>query len=63
MSRIIRCVVCGKQAVNREVPPYDDHVTTLINAKAGVKPNECYCGHCAKDLDEDGLFPEERSQL
>jgi hypothetical protein len=56
----IFCVVCGKQAVNEFVKQNDKHCTTIIGAKAAIKSDECYCGHCAKDLDENGLFPEER---
>jgi hypothetical protein len=57
----IYCVVCAKQAVNRRVSRYDELVTTLQGAKAAVNPYECYCGYCAEDLDENGLFPEDRS--
>lgn len=59
----VYCVCCGKQAINSQVPESDQYMTTLIGAKAAFGPGECYCGHCAKDLDEDGLFPEERVQL
>lgn len=55
----IFCVVCGKQAVNRIVDKNNKICTTLIGAKAAIARDECYCGHCAKDLDENGLFPEE----
>ena len=60
---IIRCVVCGRQAIKEPTCGNENHITTLIGARAGFKPDECYCGHCAKDMDEDGLFPEERAQL
>lgn len=56
----IYCCVCGKQAIDAPVSIDDNYVTTLIGAKAGFKQNECFCGHCAVDLDENGLFPEER---
>lgn len=56
----IICVSCNKQAVNIEVNDRDQRVTTLIGAVAGFRDGECYCGHCSKDLDENGLFPEER---
>ncbi len=56
----IMCVVCNKQALREYVNPDDRYVTTLIGAKAAFGSGECYCGHCAKDLDENGLFPEER---
>ena len=56
----IYCVCCGKQALNEKVAINALYITTLIGARAGFKANECYCGHCAKDMDENGLFPEER---
>lgn len=60
MARIV-CVCCGKQAIPGEVPLNDPYVTTLDGARAGFHAQECYCGHCAKDMDENGLFPEERA--
>jgi hypothetical protein len=58
----IYCAVCGKQAVPGQVPVYDKYVCPLEGAKANFG-NTVFCGHCAKDLDENGLFPEERSGL
>jgi len=58
---VCRCCCCGKQAVAEEVSPTDRYRTTLKGAKPGFAGNECYCGHCAKDLDKNGLFPEERN--
>lgn len=57
----IMCVCCGKQAIDAQVPATDDYRTTLNGARAGFRPGECYCGHCAEDMDENGLFPEERA--
>lgn len=57
----IVCVVCCKQALNQVVSPHEEYTTTLIGARAGFKLDECFCGHCSKDMDEDGLFPEERA--
>ena len=57
----IFCEVCWKQALDKEVSVYDEYCTTLIGARCGFYFNNCICGHCAKDLDEDGLFPDERS--
>lgn len=58
------CCCCGKQAIHGEKPNRNNkYITTLSGAKAGFKPNEVFCGYCAEDLDEDGLFPEEREQL
>lgn len=55
----IICVCCAKQAINDNVDVNDKYVTTLIGARAGFVSGECYCGHCAKDMDENGMFPEE----
>ncbi len=61
----VYCCVCGKQAVSYMGSPigqnYDPDTTTFEGGRAGFKPNEIFCGYCAKDLDENGLFPEERS--
>jgi len=59
----IVCLCCGKQALDADVSANDEYTTTLKGARAGFKAGECYCGHCAKDMDENGLFPEERAQL
>lgn len=56
----IVCVCCGKQAVPGKVKESDLYTTTLAGARAGFKHGECYCGHCAREMDENGLFPEER---
>jgi hypothetical protein len=56
----IICVCCGKQAIKEQVSEYDQYTTTLIGARAAFNSGECYCGHCSKDMDENGLFPEER---
>ncbi|MCL4722653.1 MAG: hypothetical protein KJZ90_00060 [Rhodocyclaceae bacterium] len=63
MTMKIICCTCAKQALNQQVPVDDPYVTTLIGARAGFKPGECYCGHCAKEMDENGLFPEEKAQV
>ena len=57
----IVCMVCCKQALNKAVSPLEEFTTTLIGARASFKLDECFCGHCAKDMDADGLFPEERA--
>lgn len=56
---VIHCCCCGKQVVSWK-PNHDDYVTTLVGARAGFNRNEVFCGYCAEDLDENGLFPEER---
>lgn len=60
MAKVI-CVCCGKQAIAGKVSETDEYVTTLDGARAGFHAGECCCGHCAKDMDENGLFPEERA--
>jgi hypothetical protein len=55
----IYCCCCGKQCIDALVPVHDQRTTTLIGAKAGINAQECFCGHCAEDLDENGMFPEE----
>lgn len=58
----IVCVSCGKQAIDAEVPENACYVTTIIGARAAFRRDECFCGHCAAEMNEDGLFPEEVEQ-
>ena len=58
---IIKCSTCGKQAVKGPVSKDDKCITTLDGAKRGFG-QEVFCGHCAVDLDGNGLFPEERKE-
>lgn len=58
------CCCCGKQALDHthgQILADDLYRTTLIGARAGFRPEECFCGHCAEDMDENGLFPEEQA--
>jgi len=59
-QEVLHCCCCGRQAVSRPTDPRDSRVTTLQGARAAFNRDEVYCGHCAVDLDENGLFPEER---
>lgn len=60
--RII-CCCCGKQAVKDQNPDkFDKYITKLEGGRAGFKAGECFCGYCAEDMDENGLFPEEAAQ-
>jgi hypothetical protein len=60
---IIYCCTCGKQVVSGQNPSiWDRHTTPIEGAKANFG-NMVFCGHCAEDLDEYGLFPEERNSL
>lgn len=53
----ITCVCCGRQILpGRGVP--DPFVTYSLRPKR-MFANQYICDHC-DDLDEDGLFPEER---
>lgn len=58
----IYCLCCAKQVVKDQFPRKDDQsITKWEGGKAGFKANEMFCGYCAEDLDENGLFPEERN--
>ena len=58
---IIRCECCAKQAIESDVSRYDEYCTIAKGAVAGFASNTFICGYCAEELDENGLFPEERS--
>lgn len=62
--RIVYCCCCGKQVLpDRSVPsPYNSRVTTARGARSAMQPGTVFCGHCAEDLDDNGLFPEEAMQ-
>jgi hypothetical protein len=53
------CECCGKQIVNYQVSTLDKYCAPAKGAKPLGTGRWC-CGHCAEDLDEHGLFPEER---
>lgn len=59
----VYCCCCGKQAVRNRNPSRDDkRVTKLEGGRAGFKANEVFCGYCAENMDENGLFPEEAAE-
>lgn len=59
---IIYCSCCSKQVVRDYNPPrHDKYVTKYEGARADFPPN-VICGYCAEELDEYGMFPEERAQ-
>ena len=63
MSELIKkrvvCCVCGKQILKIGNPErHDKYVTTSTGAKFGFG-SEAFCGYCAEDMDENGLFPGE----
>lgn len=58
----IYCCACGKQVVkDRNPSPNDKYITKIEGGRAGFKSNEVFCGYCSEDMDENGLFPEERN--
>jgi len=60
----IHCCCCGKQAVRGQNPSSHDKYTTKIEGgRTAFKSNECFCGYCSEQLDENGLFPEEAAQV
>lgn len=58
----IYCCCCGKQAIDGPVSRYDQHVTKIDGGRTGFKKGEIFCGYCAEEMDENGLFPEEQAQ-
>lgn len=60
----IYCCVCGKQAVKGQNPSrHDKYITSLEGSKAAFRSDEVFCGYCSEELDENGNFPEERSEI
>lgn len=58
MSKIVKCVCCCRQAVS--YPANDNYIVSSEGAKAAI--GGVFCADCGIDLDENGLFPEERAQ-
>lgn len=61
-SKIIRCCCCNKQLVKNQQPSIEDKYRTISEGAKSNFGNTVFCGYCAKDLDENGLFPEESSE-
>lgn len=58
------CSCCGRQLVKGVTKRgVDDYVTTYDDARADIGAGKAICGICAAELDENGMFPEERSTL
>jgi len=55
------CCCCGKQFVLRETNRNDEWVVEAYNA-VSMGCGKHACKYCAEDLDENGLFPEERKK-
>jgi len=58
----IYCSCCGRQLVSYLTNPDDKLIVNKDNAVV-LDNNSIACHECAKDLDEDGLFPEEAAIL
>ena len=54
----IYCCVCARQIVSYEA---DDDYIIGSRSVINMGPGKFCCLNCGKDLDENGLFPEERS--
>ena len=54
------CCCCARQFVQR-----DESTGYCITSQRAVRmgPDKWCCNECAQELDEDGLFPEERMGL
>jgi len=59
----VYCCCCCRQVISSKYNINDKHVIDNNYAKAGFKPGEVFCRDCGKDLDENGLFPEERAEI
>ena len=59
----VRCSCCAKQIVTERFGRNDPQCTIAEGAVADVAPGQAICGYCAQDLDENGLFPEEREDV
>ena len=57
-SNILYCCSCGRQIKKKGISS-DKLEAPLYGFKLNFG-NTIFCGDCAKDLDENGLFPEER---
>lgn len=51
------CCVCGRQFVDKS---FDNTIMVGKHNAVIMGTNEYCCYECAKDLDENGMFPEER---
>ena len=57
-NKTVRCVVCCRQVVSYNAN--DEYIVGAEGAKAAI--GGVFCVDCGEDLDENGLFPEERAQ-
>ncbi len=57
-NKIIYCQCCSRQLVDYECKSNDKTIVSRRDAKRMI--NGYCCSGCSEDLDENGLFPEER---
>lgn len=55
----INCASCSRQ-ICTGAKSSDRYVAPSFGARRGIA-NEWFCGDCAKDMDTNGLFPEEQA--
>lgn len=58
---IKRCSCCARQIVSYTVHTHNKYMCMLPAINMGF--GQWYCKECSKDLDENGLFPEERKNV
>lgn len=51
------CSCCGRQFCES---PWSKELTVPYDGAVSMGPRKYACKYCAEDLDENGLFPEER---
>ncbi len=56
----IVCCCCSKQIVKYNCHPNDKRITSGPGVR--MCGNDWCCNECSKDLDENGLFPEENME-
>jgi len=57
----IYCASCGRQVVPRNEST--QYIAPGLCPKAAVGLKQVFCDECSQELDENGLFPEERALL
>lgn len=58
----VNCSSCAKQVVTTWTPSWDDKRCTTSEGAKPSFPGEVFCGYCAEELDENGMFPEEHGR-
>lgn len=59
LPKKIHCCICGRQIVSYRTDPKDKLIVDnrTLTKMVGL---DVACYQCSRDLDENGLFPEER---